>query len=417
MDKKIPTPAPAPTPEQQDAIDAMVAWYASPPSPFVLKGFAGTGKTFTINQLLKTISGTIIFTAPTNKAVRVLRDFGARPAKTIHQLLGLTVKNRQGRQVLEQKDSPTVSSYRLVVVDEASMISSELFALIEPFLSDTHFLFVGDPAQLPPIGEFSSPTLKLPKAFTLKKGMRQHESGSLSTLCTEIRKRVRVRSPLQISEGSEVQTLSHPKWVRATIDAFALKGDFDQNPDNTRAIAYTNKIVQKMNTAIQQFRYPDLTMAYAIGERITCASPVFGRAVGGGAEIILPTETEGTVKQCERGTDFEGIPTQKVTLTSYPDPIRIVDPAYVNLITQELKKAVQQKNWYQFFKLKESFADLRCAYAMTAHKSQGSTFGTVYIHCSDILSNFNKKEGAQCLYVAISRAQDRVVLNTNRLFT
>lgn len=395
----------------------MTAWYALPPSPFVLKGFAGTGKTFTINQLMKNISGNIIFTAPTNKAVRVLREFGARPAKTIHQLMGLTVRNEQGRQILKQKDPPEISSFRLVIVDEASMISSELFNLIKPFLAETHFLFVGDPAQLPPIGEFTSPALKLPNAFTLKTGMRQHESGGLSALCTEVRKRVRVRVPLQVSDSIEIQTLPHREWVQATISAFALKGAFDQDPDSIRAIAYTNKIVQKMNKAVQQFRYPALTMAFAVGEHITCANPVFGRAVGRGPKIIiLPTETEGTVKQCETGEAFEGIPTQEVTLTSHAAPIRIIDPAHTALAAQEMQKAAQQKNWPRFFKLKESFADLRCTYAMTAHKSQGSTFGTTYIHCSDILSNFNKKEGAQCLYVAISRAQNKVVLNTDRLF-
>jgi superfamily I DNA/RNA helicase len=68
-------------------------------------------------------------------------------------------------------------------------------------------------------------------------------------------------------------------------------------------------------------------------------------------------------------------------------------------------------DWIDYWKIKRIFTDIRPAYAMTVHKSQGSTFENVFVDAQDILSNPNREEALRCLYVAISRASNNVIVN------
>jgi len=68
------------------------------------------------------------------------------------------------------------------------------------------------------------------------------------------------------------------------------------------------------------------------------------------------------------------------------------------------------KLWRRFWDLKDLFHDVRFAYALTAHRSQGSTYQNVLVDYGDILYNRNRREAFQCLYVGCSRASKRLYL-------
>ena len=171
---------PALTPDQQAAEASFAAWLESGEAgvPFVLSGYAGTGKTFLSTRLLRRVEARSLcwtVVAPTHKAVGVLRQHlqqaGLRPTwypSTLHRLLRLKLKRQGDREICEETAQTTASleNLGLVLVDEASMVDSGLLEITlrcaHPFR--TRLVFVGDPAQLPPVGEPHSPVFGLGRA-------------------------------------------------------------------------------------------------------------------------------------------------------------------------------------------------------------------------------------------------------------
>ncbi|MRW41151.1 AAA family ATPase, partial [Staphylococcus aureus] len=158
--------------QQKEAFDLAIAWFKDPDSPFVLRGYAGTGKSFCAQRIIKALQshGKIAICAPTHKAVHVLRrmaqeyDLQNVHITTLHSLLHVMPGeyDAEGRQRLKANEwsrEPFFSDFGLVVIDESSMIDSELLALIEE--KETPTLFMGDPAQLPPINEPESPVFQM----------------------------------------------------------------------------------------------------------------------------------------------------------------------------------------------------------------------------------------------------------------
>lgn len=153
------------TAAQQHALDAILAFAQGQhgASMMTLAGYAGTGKTTVVSELVTRLADQlhIAVAAPTNKAVGVLRekvasqnlvaavDFGS-----IHSFLGLRLREQDdGAHACVSDGVSTLHEFDLVIVDEASMLSQSLFAQIVMKLQSTRVLFVGDPAQLPPVDD------------------------------------------------------------------------------------------------------------------------------------------------------------------------------------------------------------------------------------------------------------------------
>ena len=167
----------APTPGQRKAIEALERLLATSKSrsTLVLKGYAGTGKTTLVGALVKVLRAQghpAILLAPTGRAANVLSGYAHAPASTIHRRVYKVEGEEDGighMSVAPNKDTDT-----LFVVDEASMIGTtggggdRLFQdrnLLQD-LADHVFsgkgnrlLLIGDPAQLPPVGDERSPAL------------------------------------------------------------------------------------------------------------------------------------------------------------------------------------------------------------------------------------------------------------------
>lgn len=122
--------------QQEDAINAIWQWWLSSSVTFTLSGFAGTGKTFIMRHLVRyLITEKVCVTAPTHKALRVLENTSGRKGMTIQSLCGLRpdvdiedydIENPSFKVIGERK----MVDYRLVIVDECSMINPSLFTLL-----------------------------------------------------------------------------------------------------------------------------------------------------------------------------------------------------------------------------------------------------------------------------------------------
>ena len=168
--------------EQITAAEAISAFLASPDqSRFLLQGGAGTGKTYTAQSLIDSYRGRVLYTAPTNKATRVLRmsltreDFKPE-CRTIYSALGLSMKeNGEVKELTAPEDPVDLSAYKLIVLDEGSMVNSQVNSYILRAQAAYGFklLVMADFAQLPPVGEPFSPlravadkaTLTTPRRF------------------------------------------------------------------------------------------------------------------------------------------------------------------------------------------------------------------------------------------------------------
>jgi len=177
------------TEEQLEAVTRIKVWHKSGQRlEFRLGGYAGTGKT-TIQKVVREdldILGTrSTICAFTGKAVNVLQRKELHDAATIHSTIYDCVPQKDGNFEFYLK-SRLEGNPKLIIIDEASMISSELYTDLRSF--NIPLLFVGDPGQLEPIGD--NPNLMARPDFVLSKIHRQAESSPIIRFASETRQGV-----------------------------------------------------------------------------------------------------------------------------------------------------------------------------------------------------------------------------------
>lgn len=413
--------------EQEVALASMLEWATGPESYFVLSGFAGTGKTFTCKALTTMLKGRIVYTAPTNKAVKVLRatlttDTYRPDCSTIYSLLGLRmmangeVKELVGRDK-EGDDVITIGTCKFIIVDEGSMVNIVLMKEIAEAIAEfpqLKFLFMGDPAQLPPVGEVSSPIWKLdcPKA-TLIKVMR-HDNQILN-LVTSIREVVDHYNPKISLKGDH--DAAGGVWLLRDGD-FAEKikqraevGAFHDGY-STKVVAWRNVMVDKYNKLIRAVYFEDANLPpWILDDRVIFTGP----AKDLDDKPMVRTDDEGVITSlttCYHPVygDFK-VWRMGITL----DDNRLVTAFVLHgdslkAFAEEKDRLGATKQWKAFWELIETFHGLRHAYAVTAHRAQGSTYKTVFVDYKDILLNRNRQEAYRCLYVACSRPTTNLIL-------
>ena len=157
-------PDPELTADQADALRDIEAAF-EPGGIYLLTGHAGSGKTYLMQRLTKNMLArkrSVILSAPTHKAVAVLKrkldeaKIQGVTCRTIQSVLSLRPKPRTDRLIFERSRGAEPVTADVVVIDECSMVDSDLYRHIKRHLPNAFVLFVGDPAQLPPVGEIES---------------------------------------------------------------------------------------------------------------------------------------------------------------------------------------------------------------------------------------------------------------------
>lgn len=418
-----------PNSEQQAAIDQMVAYCLAPPQGFfILEGPAGTGKTFSMRQLVNQYRGRALFTAPTNKAVRVLREALAdddyRPeCKTIYSALGLQMlATGEVKELSKSDEKVDLSMYRLVVVDEASMVSTQLMQYIEQAAADhptLHWIFMGDPYQLPPVGEPTSVVWKLPNGARLKKIMRQ--DNQILKLSAHLRGMVdKPFSTLNLaSDNDGVEGI----WVTpaAVMEARMLERADTFLKGESKAIAWRNIEVNRLNQAIRAKLFADGgKYPWQPGDRITLLEPATEQATNTDKKRIIGiTDEEGAVERADLAQHpvFKEFECWRVQMRSdFNSSLTLWVPTPHTAVKLEFRaarmaaEARASSKWREFWEFKEAFHKVRHAYAITAHRAQGSTYQRAFVSWRDILLNRNRAEALRCLYVAATRPKKELHL-------
>ena len=163
---------------QQKATDAFFNFLFTKDKEFNISGSAGTGKTYLMSHFIDKIIPryyemcklmgikpeyhTVMMTATTNKAAEVLAEITKRPTETIHSFLRLKVMEdySSGRTTLTKRRDWKIHENIVLFIDEASMIDSSLYPIIQEGTMNCKIIYVGDHNQLTPVGEKLSPVYK-----------------------------------------------------------------------------------------------------------------------------------------------------------------------------------------------------------------------------------------------------------------
>ena len=417
------------TEEQWQTLKELDAFVRGRRKLHLLTGYAGTGKTTLLQALIKQMRKRsdrrkIVLTAFSNKATKVLDSMASRweldvDALTCCKLLGLKpdIDNNTGKQIFKPDPGSEniFDRYRLVIVDEASMINEEMWNLLTEAVSDLHkrtqILFVGDVAQLPPINERES------KAFSeiydrsdLTQVVRY--GGAIGVLAESIRNQLgnrylpRFHTDMNDDRTTGVVVAPADQWEKLMVRAF-LSDHYKKDSDYVRVLAYTNKRVNYLNHSIRTAIYGQATRRFVKGERLIANAPCFVKE-----SIVLQNSEECEVLEANEGKDGEWF-VWFLRVLNDEDKIRhltVLHELSVEKFEQQLQTYAEARRWREFWDLKTLFHNLSYAYCLTIHKSQGSTFKNVFVDIPNTLINYNVQERNQLLYVAVTRASDRLFL-------
>lgn len=423
---------------------------------FCIKGYAGTGKTFTLTRFFSYYTSInkrkkVCLTAPTNKATGVLKNSTPKEMKsflefsTIHKLLGIKATiTENGEEIFEQKGTCKVNDYFVVVIDEVSMLDDELFFTLLKF-EYVKFIFQGDPFQIPPINKtdcepFLNPDTYKIETFELKKIMRQSDGNPIIDAGYYVRSNPDTKtydfSTFHNKENLDFKDTSRDSIrieLKNEMNTLFSSDEFKADMGNYKVIAWRNAKVASYNAFIRNIYHNNKANAILpqllVGEQIISKSPIMDDD-----QILVNTNTEMEIVALEdKATEVDSIHFGSYNvrvkyfdydlekyiekdITVLKDYEKTAFQAYLNKLADLAKFGNPDKrkwHWQNFYKAKEIFADITFAYALTAHTSQGSTYKQVFVDVSDIMLNSKIVERNRIIYTAITRAAEKVTIIKN----
>ena len=410
------------TDDQEEAYDHVYDRLAQGDRFTGLRGYAGTGKTYLVSRLVEQLLDedcTVTVCAPTHKAVQVLSDeLGDAPVQmqTLHSFLGLRLRPKEDGEYELVAEEERDFAEGVVIVDEASMIGREEWSHIQDAPFWVQWLFVGDPAQLPPVNEDTSPALDVPGP-TLETIHRQAADNPILELATKIRTGADGRFGSTFEDGKGVAvTRNRDEFLDSILRAFDTEA-FAEDATHARVLAYRNKTVRRYNREIRAERYGTDADRFVEGEwlvgtetwyydgvqRLTNSEEV--RVKKASVETFeADDQSEWTIWELKVRTPGRGL-TRTVHVLHEDEAER-----YENALERRREKAQDDPSmWDRFFELRERFARVDYAYATTVHRAQGSTYDTVFVDHRD-LRVCRGEEREALLYVAVTRPARRLAL-------
>lgn len=441
---------------QRECLDGLESLIDSPNNnKMLIKGYAGTGKTYLITYFIKDIlrktNKKVALTAPTNKAVSVLGDYIGREGvklSTIHSLMGLRGSiGKDGSMQFKQIDDIKVAEYDIIVIDEASMINDELlignkrikglFELVENLT--TKVIFVGDGAQIPPVGSVDSIPMSIDGRLNheilmgeLTEVVRQGTDNPIIDLVTKVRDNLRrdclipVKRDM-VNEGNGVKFLEHED-LDYYLRKYYTSSKSKEDAGFVKVIAWRNKTVDAINKRIRTMIYGDAPKICK-GERLIATDLIVSSS---GEEILYTVNSEFTVEEyIIKNTTYDGatIKCYRAKVFNYDydgeKVIKEIDIVHedsekdFNLIRSYYKSEAKgaksgsfnsSKYWQEFYQIRQYYADVKYGYAVSAHKSQGSTYTNVFVISDDIDANFNIVERNRIKYTAFTRPSNRLFI-------
>lgn len=423
---------------------------------FLLKGFAGTGKTTLVATLVSSlwkVKMSSVLMAPTGRAAKVMSVYSGNKAFTIHKKIYFPKKQSGGG--IQFVLAPNKHRNTVFIVDEASMIpdtpaDSKLFengSLLDDLMYYVHsghnckLILIGDTAQLPPVKLELSPALdenrlslnydKEVECLELDEVMRQSDDSGILYNATNLREQLQS----EFFEDFKFD-LAHYKDIVRLIDGNEIQEAIDSSygengKEQTAIIVRSNKRANLYNQNIRE-RILFLDNEISVGDYMMVVKnnyfwlkPNSEAGFIANGDIIEVLELFA-IKELY-GFKFAEV---KVKMVDYPnqkpfetvlllDTITAVTPSLSyedgNKLYQEVMKdyAHEKSKYRKFLGVKNNrffnALQVKFSYAITCHKSQGGQWDTVFVE-QPYLPNGVDKDYLRWLYTAVSRAERQLYL-------
>ncbi|HBI01708.1 AAA family ATPase, partial [uncultured Flavobacterium sp.] len=423
---------------------------------FVLKGYAGTGKTTLISTLVEnliSVNKKYVLLAPTGRAAKVIANYSGKPAFTIHKKIYFPKKNPSGgvsftRQINKHKNT-------IFIVDESSMISDvntdsksmDSNSLLDDLMSYVYsgenckMILLGDTAQLPPVHLDVSPALNIETLVTyynkevlhieLDEVMRQEENSGIlynATLLREILKNHFIDSfQFNVKGFKDIVRLTDGYDIQDAINTAYSKDGMEE----TAFIVRTNKRANQYNQQIRNtilFRESDLSAGdfmMVVKNNYFWLKETDEAGFIANGDIVEILEIHKI--QELYGFKFAKV---KIRMVDYPnqkpfetilllDTVTSVSPSLTyeesNRLYQEVLQDYENEGpkYKQVQKVKENeyfnALQVKFSYAITCHKSQGGQWNTVFVE-QPYLPDGVDRDYIRWLYTAITRAKEKLYL-------
>lgn len=455
-----------PSPDQANAIAAFKRFVANPEATiFALRGYAGTGKTTVNNELSKEMKGQVLMAAPTHKAINVVRRNlksagirfmagydqstfvpGTLITGTTAQLIGLqpviSDEQTEDKRTFGKASSGLLgriaANVDWIVIDEVSMLSEDHLMMVEAaaIKAGAKLLIIGDPGQLPPVNATPIDWDAIPDGAVLSQVMRQEGDSAIPLLAQAIRE----GNDWSMVTGLGVTHSKNPG--KDFLDAVGVPAVSEIDRDVY--IAYTNRVVNEMQDLACMEVYGHNRSRFEPGQLVISESrlesevmtyiPKYGRsyprnqvAANNADELIIQSiggpGQWGTEVELQRADDpdvtfsAEYLQPEDQGNPRHPYNVAVKQAfAAANDLQREWKAAGSKKDtmldsnrkdaWVRAFELKDrTVIAFRHPFALTSHKSQGSTYRNVFVDAGDI-----ERFDSRGLYVAATRPSKELVI-------
>ena len=453
------------TPLQSKAVMALSEFIVTPirESAFILRGYAGTGKTTLVGALvrvLKKLGRDVILLAPTGRAAKVFSAHAGLPAYTIHKVIY--------RQQTFNGEGTRFSlgfnklHHAVFIVDEASMVAdatggSTVFGtgqLLDDLIRFVYegegckLLFVGDTAQLPPVGEEESPALRreVLKQYGLNlmeadltEVVRQSAASGVLSNATHLREMIADDYyDLPVIQGSrkgEVRFLPGNELIEALISAYSDYGTDDTivvTRSNKRANIYNNGIRSRVFDREEELTRGDLVMAvknnYFWTEQLARELPKDERLP---FDFIANGDT-AEISRIRNIHELYGFHFADATLRFHDyDDFEMECRVLLDTLTSESPSLTAEESNRLYEKVLEDYADvptkrermkklrqdpyynalqIKYAYAVTCHKAQGGQWSRVFVDQGYLTEEMAGPGYLRWLYTAFTRTTERLYL-------
>lgn len=429
---------------------------SDPRSAFLLKGYAGTGKTSLVSALIQTLPAlrvNSLLLAPTGRAAKVISSYAERQAYTIHKKIYMTVTDSTG--AVRTVRAINKHAYTLFIVDEASMIGLEPTSSRQSLLEDLidyvydgnhcRLMLIGDSAQLPPVGQSESPALDerhLATAFGLNvlsaeltEVVRQRQLSGILSGATAL------RSQIATLPGGEEATL--PLFNPNGVDVIRLAGEDlmetlyreygDFALDQVVVICRSNKRANLFNQGIrnsvlfreEEVNAGDYLMVVKNNYFWLDEESTIGFIANGDIVEVL------SVRNVQELYGFR-FADATVRFVDYPDEEPRDCKLLLSTLYSESPSLTADEANTLYNNVMEDYADLphkadrlrelrrnpyfnalqvKFAYSLTCHKTQGGQWRTVIVDQGFMPPDMKlDREYLRWLYTAFTRATDRVYL-------
>ncbi len=422
---------------------------------FVLKGYAGTGKTSIVGTLTKNlwkIKKSAVLAAPTGRAAKVMTNYSGYQAYTIHRKIYHPKKSGVKIQFTLQKNK---HKNTLFIIDEASMIAdydgkskfSDSGSLLDDLISyvysgrNCQLILIGDTAQLPPVNMELSPALnadqlqlkyqKEIEQIELTEVVRQQQESGILENATELRKYIKDgfydafqfdnhvgKDLIRLIDGDEIMDALNEAYTQQGHEETALVVR-----SNKRANLYNQQIRSRILFREDEIAAGDYLMV--VKNNYFWIKPQSEAGFIANGDIVEILEIF-TLKELY-GFRFAHV---KVQMVDYPkmkpfETVIMLDTLAINapslpyedanrLYQEVMKDYVDEKSKYKkYLKVKNNryfnALQVKFSYAMTCHKSQGGQWHTVFVE-QPYLPEGITKEYLRWLYTACTRAREKLYL-------